>query len=275
MAASGRCKLTNRTGAFVKSHILPLSLTRPTGRSGFIQAGIGDMPIKRWSSWYDDAIVTRDGEDILARLDTWGVKELRRLQLVWSGWNSNNFTDLPEVAEITGTDWYLRQLSVDQPLRLRKFFHSILWRAAVSERFEFAEIMLPSADTEILRRHIVSDEELSEDFYPVQLVQLATRADRHNYSPVSDEKTIPEAGGHHPNRVPIYRFYMDGLIFHFERPHTASQKLENLSVGVGKNLHTIAIKSEKSRQYELLEHVASHAYENWPSLMMRLAPQDE
>jgi hypothetical protein len=68
--AYGVCKLTGKSGKFVKSHLLPKALTRP-GVAGeyFISGGQGCRPKKRWTSWYDQELVIKKGEDILANYD--------------------------------------------------------------------------------------------------------------------------------------------------------------------------------------------------------------
>lgn len=79
---AGICKLTGKNGRFVRSHLLPKALTRPSIRSShFIQSGHGSPPRIRWDSWYDDELVTREGEDSLTRYDTWAIQELSQLEL--------------------------------------------------------------------------------------------------------------------------------------------------------------------------------------------------
>jgi hypothetical protein len=92
--SEGVCKLTGIHGKYVKSHIIPLALTRPSIKgNSFIQIGYKQRPKTRWSSWYDPTLVTKDGEKYLADLDTWAIKELRSNKLVWSGWGDENALD--------------------------------------------------------------------------------------------------------------------------------------------------------------------------------------
>ena len=82
----GYYKLTHRPGAFVKSHLLPEALTRPTvAGAALIQYVEGRRPGQRWTSWYDSELVTRDGEDVLSALDTWAIAAMRAQKLAWSG----------------------------------------------------------------------------------------------------------------------------------------------------------------------------------------------
>jgi hypothetical protein len=84
---AGICKLTGVEGSFVKSHLLPNALTRQSIPGGpFIQGGDGEAPERRWTSWYDTALVTEEGEAVLSELDNWAIAQLRSHRLVWSGW---------------------------------------------------------------------------------------------------------------------------------------------------------------------------------------------
>jgi hypothetical protein len=102
----GVCKLTGDSGQFVRSHLIPDALTRlsKTGNK-YIETGVG-LPVTRpSSSWYDERLVTRRGEDVLEDIDTQGIEILRRHSLVWSGWKGTpQFNDV-----VTGPDlWPVR-----------------------------------------------------------------------------------------------------------------------------------------------------------------------
>jgi hypothetical protein len=76
--ANGTCRLTGTKGKFVKSHLIPKALTRPEEPGlPLIQGGSGKRARKRWDSWYDSELVTREGEDILSALDDWAIRYLR------------------------------------------------------------------------------------------------------------------------------------------------------------------------------------------------------
>lgn len=82
------CKLTGKTGNYVKSHIIPKALTRPrVPGSKFLQLDPlydGTRYIRRSDSWYDKGTVTREGEDYLSDLDSFAIDQLRLHGLVWS-----------------------------------------------------------------------------------------------------------------------------------------------------------------------------------------------
>ena len=128
------CKLTGTRGTFVRSHLLPRALTRPS-RPGapFIESGEGHRPTQRWDSWYDKELVTREGEDILEVADTRGIAEFRRLGLVWSGRAPTVAGPVPDYFDGdsgVGTR-ILRNIDVHA---IRMFILSLLWRCAASTR---------------------------------------------------------------------------------------------------------------------------------------------
>ena len=87
----GTCALLGVEGAFAKAHLIPKALTSPSAPGErFIEAGRGNRPIRRFTSWYDHQLVTHEGEKILSEIDTAGIAELRKHKLVWSGWGNKN-----------------------------------------------------------------------------------------------------------------------------------------------------------------------------------------
>ncbi|MER9585376.1 hypothetical protein [Mesorhizobium sp. M0276] len=105
--ASGICKLTGEFGKYVDSHLLPKALTKAGGLGvPFTKSGMGRRPSTRHSSWYDNRLVTQAGEDILAKLDDWAIKELRKARLVWSDWGP--MTKLTDARAIPWTEWGIR-----------------------------------------------------------------------------------------------------------------------------------------------------------------------
>lgn len=269
----GTCKLTGDVGPMVKAHILPAALTAPVP-SGmpFAQAGRDTPPIKRWSSWYDPAIVTRTGEDILERYDTWAIAELRRNQLVWSGWSGSSKLTATDYVEIPGAGGYgYRQLAgIDGPT-LRLFLISLLWRAAVSNMVEFAEIDLKPSDTRRIRRMIVDGDHLPLSRFPITLTQLCTKGDTHNLTPLaqnmSRDPTNPAKG-----TIPIFRFYFDGLIAHFHRRTSAEDvaAFGDRSVGSDKQLTVLTVPFESSWQRENMDELVREAEERWPDRLARI-----
>lgn len=206
----GICKLTGKKGKFVKSHIIPKALTRPTEPGNqFFQPDPRSSErryIKRSDSWYDKTIVIREGEDYLSDLDDYAIEELRTLGLLWSSKKMRKPAS-PSTNELAVVEFSC-------PSKIRKYFLSLLWRAAVSSLPEFKEIDLPPHKVEKLRKLIVG--ELVDDlsFFPIALIQLVGKGPAHNFIPIRQKVGKDEKE--------VFRFYMNGLIAHI---HISDPKL--------------------------------------------------
>ena len=270
---TGTCKLTGDVGPLVKAHILPAALTSPYPAGlPFAQAGRDSPPIKRWTSWYDPTIVTRVGEDILEEYDTWAVEELRRHKLVWSGWGTSEKLISPDFEEIPGAEDYgVRTIERLDGNRLRLFFLSLLWRAAVSDMPEFKEIVISTSEVRRLRRMLVERDPLPLHHFPMTLIQLSTKGDIHNLTPLAQDK-LRDGTNASKGTIPIFRFYLDGLIVHFHRRSNAREvaALTDLLVADGKHLLVSTVKFEASWQLTNMNELVREAEERWPDRLARI-----
>lgn len=248
----GTCKLTGQVGPFVASHIIPEALTRPSGRgSPLIQYGENQSSTRRWTSWYDPELVTAEGERYLSDLDSWAISALRQHRLVWSGWGSDNSLGECNTHVLHGLG--IRSIDSIDTKRLRLFFHSLLWRAAASNRREFKEIVVPPEDLEQLRSAILGSSELPMSFYPIQLTQLSTKGVIHNQTPIPDVKYLPHpyVTNGAPIALPTFRFYLDGLIAHIHRATPlgySAESLGNLLLGASASVVLSTVTFEDSAQ---------------------------
>ena len=265
----GTCRLTGAKGKFVKSHLIPKAVTRPEQPGlPFIQGGSGQFARRRWDSWYDKELVTREGEDILSALDDWAIRYLRAQKLLWSGWGP--ITALGGLHNaIPGTPWGFRTVNVDEPSRLRLFFLSLLWRAAASRLPEFSEVNIPDHDLELLANMLIRQDAGDISFYPATLTQLSTLGVIHNSTPLAQTKNIPELSDA-PDRstkkeMPIFRFYFDGLVTHIHR-HSADDGYTNsigdFFAGFGHKLSVTTVSYESSFEHENLYYVMSETIYN-------------
>lgn len=227
---TGLCKLTGQSGRFVKSHVIPQALTRPAQRNlPFWQIRPNTPPLKRWSSWYDSELVVQAGEDILTAYDTWAVEVLRRNRLVWSGWGTQK--SLGSLHHSIGdSPWGVRKIEDIDGKKLRLFLLSLLWRAAATNLPEFNTVKLPNDDLETLRTLICRGDPGSTLFYPAQLTQLSTIGEIHNHAPFADIKSVPilDLDPIQHLQIPIFRFYFDGLIVHFDRRKPSPEDVSDL-----------------------------------------------
>lgn len=268
----GQCKLTGRPGAFVKAHIIPKALTAPDpADQPFVQSGIGHPPIKRRTSWYDPALVTREGEDILSNYDNWAVSALRRHKLVWSGWGCNDvlvssdFEAVPRVPE-----WGVRRIHGLDGARLRLFLLSLLWRAAASDMLEFEDIRLTASDQRRLRRAVETGSGLPQHRFPMTLTQFSTRGEVHNLTPLS--LIIPRGADDCGRRdMRIFRFYFDGLVVHVHRAMSTAQVAAqgDTIVGAAPSLTVGTVTFEGSWQQSNMSRLMLNAAAEWPGRLAR------
>lgn len=259
---TGVCALTRRHGLFVKSHLLPRALTRlEVSGERFWEGGEGRRPIRPSDSWYDQHLVTREGEDILAELDSWAIAYLRNERLVWSG--CRNGLLVPDVDTIDGEyGWGVREVEVPEPETLRRFFLSLLWRAAVTGMRGFEEIGLPATDLETLRRYVAGElTDLPVGFYRVTLTQLIGPGELHNHTPIAEIKHVPDGAGGWREEA-IFRFYVDGLIAHILRSASDPTPggMGKLAVGAERRLIVSTNEWEKSRQLTNLDAIREDTF---------------
>lgn len=260
----GICKLTADRGKFVKAHLIPAALTERGGPKGPLTQHGQKAPqaTRRWTSWYDEQLVTAAGERILATHDNWGISELYRQKLVWGSWGPmlalstsdhrqfSRFMDDPAIG--------FRRIRISNPGRLRVFFLSLLWRAAETFRWEFDEVAIDEPYLSMLRKSVLDSDPNPLDLFPVELIQISTRGVPHNHSPVAMEKTLPSFDDGAPTIVPHYRFYFDGLIVHFDRrtdrPADFAEK-SSFYVGCREELTVTTVPYETSFQRSNIEQI--------------------
>lgn len=257
----GICQLTGSEGRFVDSHLIPLALTR-LSRTGekYIETGIGYGTKSRSNSWYDSQLVTREGENVLAAIDTRGIDALRRYKLVWSGWG--NIEELISEFDPLEQGIGVRQIELVHAEDLQIFFLSLLWRAAATARREFADVSLPAATLEDLRQRVLHQSAGSFEDYPIQLFQLTSRGVKHNRTPILERKRMPlAAAAGWGKEIEYARFYFDGLTSHIHIPGGVSLESEYLGscMGLGKNRTTIVFghRFEESRAWGNIKEVAA------------------
>ena len=254
----GRCRLTGKEGRYVKSHIIPEALTE-TAEKGcpLTQRGRQGRHIKRWTSWYDNKLVTADGEAILAKYDDWAIDFFRQQKLVWSSWGQSAKLDTQDHFWHDKIGMGYRKLEGVNCARLRLFFLSLLWRAAATTLFEFNKVSLTPYEEAQLREMVLHGDVEPYHFYPVTLTQLITRGVPHNYSAIRQTKLEPipdlETGELKEGvwrEVDHYRFFFDGLIAHMHITADAEEVAEKGSfyAGNGSELLITTLPSETSTQ---------------------------
>jgi hypothetical protein len=218
--------------------------------------------------------VTAAGESILAAYDDCAISELSRHKLVWSSWGPMLELRTSDFVSFSDTGWGVRKVHITDPGKLRLFFLSLLWRAAVTSLKEFQEVVIAERDLSQLKEMVLTGNPEPLDFFPIQLTQLSTLGMKHNHTALAQEKIIPGFDGKPQTTIPIFRFYFDGLIAHYDRRpigKTEVEKLGLLTVGHGSELHVSTVKFDTSFQRENLGLIMGEAYGTWPGLMDKLS----
>lgn len=249
----GRCALTGQHGKFVKCHILPQSFTKPAiNGEPLYQSTRGEGERRRWTSWYDQNLVTRDGEDILSAIDDKAIRQIRKHQLVWSSWTV--FRPYIEPFSPLMPHHGFRKIKIDDSEALIRFALSIAWRASASLLPDMKDATLEPEIQNRLKDYVLGDKIESASMFPVSLIQISTRGEAHNHSPYVDEKEF--IGIDNCNREPlkIMHLYMDGLLFHIHLSPIPADHIKNNPLYLGASDHVLvtAITYEASFQYENL-----------------------
>lgn len=245
------CKLTGKQGTFVKSHLIPLALTRPIKRGEkFIESGLDqERPIRRPSSWYDENLVTLEGEALLSRYDTQGIDELRRLGLVWSSARHRSLE--PEIFDHEKSHGVCA-LSTNKPKRLRLFALSLLWRAVATEREEFKNLEIDESHLEYLRDLVRTGSIGNQDDFPTYIVTLLGPGDYHNRTPLRE---IHDVDGSPSEWI---RFFIEGVIILIglePRSEKLAKAFGRMLVGFDKDFFVMTIEYSKSRERDNLIEV--------------------
>jgi hypothetical protein len=272
---NGICSLTGLSGQYVRCHLIPKSLTRlPTRGNHRIEAGERRRPIGRFDSWYDEELVVTKGEQILERLDDWAVKTLRENKLIWSGWQSNEELT---IGDLTPAGNFFRTIHGINGSRLRLFFLSLLWRAGATKRKEFDDIQLSKGDLEILRQSISNGTPPDPNFYPVTLIQLSSKWDAHNQTPIRRSMVSHEEIGLSQESLDYFRFYFDGLITYFYIPGQNTPTVDQLgpiAVGNGEDLLITSVPFEKPWHSNNLRRMNAETEQTWPGVAMSIGKKN-
>jgi hypothetical protein len=208
--------------------------------------------------------VISKGEAILEKYDDWAIKFFKRHKLIWSA-------IFPPAGSLESSDHrWLDELNMgvrriaDETGMLRLFFLSLLWRAAMTNRFEFETVSISDDDMEQLREMVIGGRVEPLEFYPITLTQLITIGFPHNWSAFRSTKQIRNVGENGPDNsfreVDIFRFYFDCLISHIhinDDPEIV-KKQEGFFLGQGSEILVTTLKSQDSWQMkQFWDHVQS------------------
>ncbi|MFG1345707.1 hypothetical protein V5F59_12500 [Xanthobacter autotrophicus DSM 431] len=270
----GRCRLTLKSGKFVRSHIIPKALTRIARRgSGVMEISPATArPKLRYDSWYDSNLVIKLGEDILSAYDNYGISELKRLMLIWGGWGEAAVCPAP-FSNLGASPLGVRQVDLEDGRRLRAFFLSLLWRFSATSKPEFAHINVGAEREERLRKILLKEEDDDINLFPIALFQIPQVGPRHNFVPTNEVLNLPiisgdECSGTRPMNV--VRAYFDGLVVFFYLDENVDGSDDEISFLHGKKLTVATLEPRGSIQFVMHDEALAEAEALYPDEFSRI-----
>lgn len=263
---TGICALLGIEGKFAKSHLIPQALTSHSVKGDyFIESGRGARPVRRFTSWFDHKMLIAEGEEILSKIDSDGIDELRKHKLIWSGWGGAKKLKKEdfEVPFQPGADFAVRLIGGVDVSKLRLFFLSILWRSLKTKIKEFEYLPRDGVDLDRLGRMIIDGDAGSPGYHSIVLIQM-TIGFNHNKSPTYHEMDLPDGDG--VQKIGYYRLYMQGLIAHIY-PEDCSGLLERMGalfIGGHEKLWVNCRKFTESKQFHEARDEVLTANQLWP-----------
>lgn len=264
---TGYCALLEKEGKYAKSHIIPLALTSHSIKGErFIESGRESRPIRRFTSWFDHQLVIAEGEEVLSKIDSDGIVELRKYKLIWCGWGGheqllNADYVIPPKQE---DDFGVRLIEGIDVKKLRLFFLSILWRSLKTNIKEFSFLPRSGVDLDRIGRMIVEGDSEGFDFHPIALDQISTLGFAHNQSPAYQSMEIQSPDG--VRVVEYYRLYMQGLVVHIypESCPDLVGVMAAMFIGGYEKLWVNARRFESTRQFAEAKQEILDAEVRWP-----------
>lgn len=263
----GICGLLGVEGKFAKSHLIPQALTsHSTKGSHFVESGRGFRPVRRFTSWFDHRMLITEGEQVLGKIDSDGIAELRKHKLIWSGWAGAKKLDDADydVPFENGSERAVRLLEGVDTAKLRIFFLSILWRSLKTTIKEFEYLPREGVNLDRIGKMLITGDPGSPSYHPVVLTQISTLGFNHNHSPTYHEMDLPVGGG--ARRIGYYRLYMQGIIAHIY-PENCEELLETMAavfIGGHEKLWVSCQKFEDSKQLAEARDEILRASQRWP-----------
>jgi len=107
------------------------------------------------------------------------------------------------------------------------------------------------------------------NFYPTNLLQIASRGPAHNFGPIVRDTTF-DAGDRVMHLHNVIRFYFDGLIAHMHREMASIEGVQPFLVGGSRELVVQLQLFDDSFQLANLERLVAEDVIRWPDTTARL-----
>lgn len=163
------CKICLKEKKLIKAHIYPEWVYRaiyPNGKveglSLLIVSSSNPKTRKARIGLYDNKILCGDCDNFLGLFDSIGKQALMTDHLL------HLFKDLEDMGKVYTIN------DID-PIRLKNFFLSLLFRACLSEREEYKNVDLPNKFTNRLKEIVTNNLETSLDEFSIMVTKFRTR----------------------------------------------------------------------------------------------------
>lgn len=211
--------------------------------------------------------MTAEGEAILADLDDWLINYLRTHKLVWSGWDKEERRLSSEHFDVgpDPTGRGIRIFNIKDAELFGRALMSIVWRTCASQLPDMAEARVKASTLRRMRATILSQRQYDYNLMPFTLVQLTSKGDIHNHSPILMRRPIGSANRESKSAT-IIRYYFDGLVIHAFPPPRRFDPSEfgGLILSEKPLLGVIGVPFEESLQKDILNEAVMLSMLNHP-----------
>ncbi len=226
------------TGKGIKAHIVPKAFyeisSQENGPHKLLSNIKGSFPKKLPVGFYDDTIVTNEGEDRFREWDDYAARILIK--------EAKNLEEIRNDDELKA--WILPKY--DYPL-LKLFALSVLWRSHAAAHPAFSKVNLGPHEATI-RNMLLNGDPGDTEQYSVHIVRWLS----HGFGPVFMDPFREKYG----EGVNYYCIYCGRYVLYVKVDKRRSiPEFHNLQLRASSELYLIARKLEKSKEWPIMQQI--------------------
>lgn len=233
------CKLTGKEDTPAKAHIIPESfylIDKDVNEPSLLATNSkGIYPKRSWKGIYDDSIVTQEGEKYFLKCDDYAFKLL-----------VEQFASAKPL-ELKGSIVGYMYDNFDYD-KLKLFFLSVLWRAAVSSHPFFKRVDI-GPHLEIIRKAIIESDPGNSDFYSTVLA-LFDAGDERNWAKIMDPFKGRIAD------ITFYTFYLGNIVAYIKvDKRKARTPMREMQIDPNKPLYLVKRNFWDSKEVSIMRNI--------------------